>query len=88
MTAVLETARLFRRRLALPVMVCAVLAFPAFAQEFPLTLEHKFGTTVIPAKPEVVASVDYAGAEVGGATGLELPQTLTCQTASTGKRDA
>ena len=37
------------------------LAVPALAQEFPLTIEHKFGTSVIPAKPERIASVDYAG---------------------------
>lgn len=39
----------------------ALLALPALAQEFPLTIAHKFGTTVIPAKPERVASIDYAG---------------------------
>lgn len=39
----------------------ALLALPALAQEFPLTISHKFGTTVIPAKPERVASIDYAG---------------------------
>jgi iron complex transport system substrate-binding protein len=38
-----------------------LLALPALAQEFPLTIEHKFGTTVIPAKPERVASVDHGG---------------------------
>ncbi|UYN99813.1 MAG: ABC transporter substrate-binding protein [Devosia sp.] len=38
-----------------------LLAAPSLAQEFPLTIEHKFGTTVIPAKPERVASIDYAG---------------------------
>ncbi len=38
-----------------------LLALPALAQEFPLTIEHKFGTTVIETKPERVASIDYAG---------------------------
>ena len=38
-----------------------LLALPALAQEFPLTIEHKFGSTVIPAKPQRVASIDYAG---------------------------
>ncbi|UJW86060.1 ABC transporter substrate-binding protein [Devosia sp. SL43] len=41
--------------------ITLLLALPALAQEFPLTIEHKFGTTVIPAKPERVASIDYAG---------------------------
>ncbi len=36
-------------------------ALPALAQDFPVTIEHKFGTTVIPAKPERVASVDHGG---------------------------
>lgn len=34
---------------------------PALAQEFPLTIPHKFGETTIPEKPERVASVDYGG---------------------------
>lgn len=38
-----------------------VLALPASGQEFPVTIEHKFGTTTIPAKPERVASVDHGG---------------------------
>lgn len=37
------------------------LAVPAMAQQFPLTIAHKFGTTVIPTKPEAVASIDYGG---------------------------
>jgi len=36
---------------------------PALAQDFPLTFEHRFGTTVIPDLPERVASVDYNGAD-------------------------
>jgi len=43
------------------IAAMALLALPALAQEFPLTIAHKFGTTVIPAKPERVASIDYAG---------------------------
>lgn len=35
----------------------------AAAQDFPLTIDHKFGTTVIEAVPERVASVDYNGAD-------------------------
>ncbi len=39
------------------------LVMPAVAQDFPLTIEHKFGVTTIPAKPQRVASVDFAGAD-------------------------
>ncbi|HEV7346516.1 MAG TPA: ABC transporter substrate-binding protein [Devosia sp.] len=51
---------------AIPVLIAAsaaalLLAVPALAQQFPLTIEHKFGTTIIPAKPERVASIDYGG---------------------------
>ncbi|MEM8591182.1 MAG: ABC transporter substrate-binding protein [Pseudomonadota bacterium] len=41
------------------------------AQEFPLTIEHKFGTTVIEAAPERVASVDYNGADNLLALGIQ-----------------
>ncbi|WP_220432502.1 ABC transporter substrate-binding protein [Saccharospirillum alexandrii] len=37
------------------------LSPPAFAEDFPLTIEHKFGTTVIEDQPERVASIDYGG---------------------------
>ena len=39
----------------------ALLAGAANAQDYPLTIEHKFGTTVIETAPERVASVDYNG---------------------------
>ncbi|MCD7058675.1 ABC transporter substrate-binding protein [Pelagibacterium xiamenense] len=42
-------------------LALAALAAPAAAQDFPLTLEHKFGTTIIEQKPERVASIDYGG---------------------------
>ncbi|WP_127143960.1 ABC transporter substrate-binding protein [Pelagibacterium montanilacus] len=35
----------------------------AHAQEFPLTIEHKFGATTIPERPLRVATVDYNGAD-------------------------
>ncbi|RYH01683.1 iron-siderophore ABC transporter substrate-binding protein [Salipiger sp. IMCC34102] len=38
-------------------------ALPAAAQDFPLTLENKFGTTVIEEAPERVASLDFNGAD-------------------------
>lgn len=40
-----------------------VLAMPAAAQEFPLTVTHKFGETVIESAPERVASLDFSGAD-------------------------
>lgn len=45
--------------------VCGAMltAAVAQAQDFPLTVEHKFGTTIISAAPERVATVDYAGAD-------------------------
>ncbi len=52
-----------------------VAAAPALAQDFPLTLEHSFGTTVIEAAPERVASVDYAGADDLLALGIQ-PVTI------------
>lgn len=48
-------------RLSLAALTLAASALAGVAQEFPLRIEHKFGTTVIPAKPERVASIDYAG---------------------------
>lgn len=38
-----------------------MLTQPVMAQEFPLTIEHKFGTTVLEEQPERVASIDYGG---------------------------
>lgn len=45
----------------LTAILALAMATPALAQEFPVTIEHKFGTTVIEAKPERVASLDYGG---------------------------
>ncbi|MCD7058674.1 iron-siderophore ABC transporter substrate-binding protein [Pelagibacterium xiamenense] len=46
------------------VLCLAVLvAGRAVAQDFPLTIAHKFGTTTIEAQPERVASLDYNGAD-------------------------
>jgi len=53
------------------MVAIAMLAVPAMAQEFPLTIEHKFGTTVIEEKPERVATVDYGGADNILALGLQ-----------------
>lgn len=51
------------------------LAATAGAQDFPLTIEHKFGTTVIPERPERVASLDFSGADDLLALGVQ-PVTI------------
>lgn len=56
-------------------LVATLFAIPTLAQEFPLTIEHKFGTTIIPEKPERVASLDYAGADDLLALGVQ-PVTI------------
>ena len=48
-----------------------LLAALAAAQDYPLSIAHKYGTTVIPAQPKRVASVDYAGADNILAVGLQ-----------------
>lgn len=49
--------------LAISLLALAAVALPAQAQEFPLSIENKFGTTVIEAQPERVATLDYAGVD-------------------------
>lgn len=44
------------------ILTTLIAALPAWAQDYPMTITHKFGTTVIEDTPERVASVDYAGA--------------------------
>jgi len=44
-------------KLVLALAALLVMAVPAFAQDFPVTVEHIYGTTTIPAKPERVVSV-------------------------------
>lgn len=46
------------------------IALPAAAQEFPVTIDHAFGSTTIAAKPERVASVAWANHEVPLALGI------------------
>ncbi len=48
------------RRLFLPLLLLAGLASAAPAQEFPLTLEHAYGETTIPAKPVRVVTWGWA----------------------------
>ncbi|MFY0664999.1 MAG: iron-siderophore ABC transporter substrate-binding protein [Natronospirillum sp.] len=45
------------------VLCCFAATSAAVAQTFPLTIEHKFGTTVIESQPERVVSLDYNGAD-------------------------
>lgn len=50
--------------LILPAALLAALpALPALAQEFPLTIDTTYGPVTIPAPPQRVATVDYAGAD-------------------------
>lgn len=72
MTANLELAchRIFDRTLSLAAVGIVGVTLAGFgspatanAQEFPLTIEHKYGETTIPAAPERVATVDYAGGD-------------------------
>jgi iron complex transport system substrate-binding protein len=44
-------------------IISILLTTASFAQSFPLTIEHKFGTTTIEQQPERVASVDYSGVD-------------------------
>ncbi|WP_404400407.1 ABC transporter substrate-binding protein [Pelagibacterium halotolerans] len=57
------------------VSLAAAVSAPVMAQDFPLTIEHKFGTTVIADKPERIASVDYGGADNLLALGIQ-PVTI------------
>lgn len=52
------------------VLILAGPAGAALAQEFPLVLDHAFGQTVIPERPERVASVAWANHEVPLALGV------------------
>src|SRR5690554_761360 len=47
----------------LVMLCCLAVTSLAMAQSFPLTIEHKFGSSTIPAKPERVVSLDYNGAD-------------------------
>jgi len=49
------------KRLALALIAFVALLLPALAQDFPVTIEHKFGSTTIPAKPARVVSLGFSG---------------------------
>ena len=54
----------------LALWLAAALVPPAAAQEFPVTIDHAFGTTTVPARPERVATVAWANHEVPLALGI------------------
>ena len=60
---------------ALAATLVLVSGTIAMAQSFPLTIEHKFGTSTIEKMPERVASIDYAGADDLLALGIQ-PVTI------------
>lgn len=64
---------LTRHRLALCAVLLglsALVAQRAGAQDFPVSIDHAFGTTVIPERPERVATVAWANHEVPLALGI------------------
>ncbi|MCF4098147.1 ABC transporter substrate-binding protein [Maritalea mediterranea] len=62
------------RHLLVAILVLSATTL-AKAHDFPLTIEHKFGTTTIEKKPQRVASIDYAGADDLLALGIQ-PVTI------------
>jgi len=55
------------------------LAVPALAQDFPVTIEHTYGKTVIPAKPERIATIGWMSQDVVLALG-QVPVGMPLQT--------
>ncbi|MFE3836233.1 iron-siderophore ABC transporter substrate-binding protein [Pseudogemmobacter sonorensis] len=58
---------------ALLAILCAVLvgvSAPLVAQDYPISVDHAFGTTVIAAKPERIATVNWSNHEVPLALGV------------------
>src|SRR4051812_32228679 len=49
------------QRFLIALLVLLGLSAPALAQDFPLTITHMYGTTKIPAKPQRVVSLSFAG---------------------------
>lgn len=43
------------------ILLSASATVTAQAEDFPITIEHKFGSSIIPEKPGRVASIDYGG---------------------------
>lgn len=57
----------------------AVASVPAIAQDFPVTLTHTYGETVIPAKPERIATIGWMSQDVVLALG-QVPVGMPLQT--------
>ncbi|WP_417280649.1 ABC transporter substrate-binding protein [Celeribacter sp.] len=55
---------------ALSVVICTVICPAVSAEDFPVHMSHAFGETVIPAKPQWVATVAWANHEVPLALGV------------------
>lgn len=60
------------------VLLGLVIAVPVAAQEFPVTLEHNFGETVIPARPERIATIGWMSQDVVLALG-QVPVGIPLQ---------
>lgn len=56
-----------------------VAAAPVLAQDFPVTLDHAFGETVIPARPERIATIGWMSQDVVLALG-QVPVGMPLQT--------
>ncbi|EAR51269.1 cobalamin/Fe3+-siderophores transport systems, secreted component [Oceanicola granulosus HTCC2516] len=63
------------RLTAATATILTALSGPVLAQDYPVTFEHKFGTSVIEDAPERVASLDFAGADDLLALGIQ-PVTI------------
>lgn len=61
---------LFRPLRALTFLAAMLVASVAAAADFPVTVEHAFGETTVPARPERVATVAWANHEVPLALGV------------------
>lgn len=56
----ISSCYVYRRILAVVMIFGSMLGM---ATEYPLTLEHKFGKSIIHEKPERVATVDWGGGD-------------------------
>jgi len=69
-TAMRPFQDLARPLAALVLLAVTLLPAAASAADFPVTVEHAFGTTTLPARPERVATVAWANHEVPLALGI------------------
>ena len=61
------------------VLLSIGLVAPALAQDFPVTIEHVYGETTIPAKPERIATIGWMSQDVVLALG-QVPVGIPLQT--------